>query len=102
MQPITLGIEKVIYVLLCDWLYFNMSTKYSDQQILAIAKVEQFSRFQRYRIYQRRVICRGAPDLEFSNSAGTGFTGFETRHFEINWDSLVFKNGGLNYNFDGF
>ena len=51
----------------------------------------------------------GAPDLEFSNPAGSRFTGFgqkfagfETRHFGINWNSLVFKNGGLNYKFYGF
>ena len=31
-----------------------------------------------------------------------GFAGFETRHFGINWNSLVFKKGGLNYKSYGF
>ena len=59
------------------------------------------------------VYIRGAPDLEFSNPADRIYrirtkipaeipAGFETRHFGINWDSLAFKNSGLNYKFYGF
>ena len=31
---------------------------------------------QRLRVFVFQVMSRGAPDLEFSNPAGTGFTGF--------------------------